>query len=240
MAGDLYRGAAGEGGLAGGRLVERRPERVDVALGRHLLPLELLGGGVERGPKVGPCKGGLGGVQGAGYAEVRHLGVAVLVEEDVVGLYVAVDHAPLVRVGQPGADLHAEPGELRAGQPPSAVYELFEVPAGDVLHHYVGAAVAVERPLARVVDLDDVGVGQPGGGAALALEAPADVRAAVHGVEHLYGHGPVENLVAPEEHPGHASRAELALQHEPVSQLSHAGDYRVRRLRCRTIPPRRF
>jgi hypothetical protein len=133
--------------------------------------------------------------------------VPVLVQEDVVGLDVAMDHTPLVGVGQAGADLVTEPGELRTWQPTPLVYEPFEVPARDVLHDDVGGIPAVEFGFSRVVDLYDVRVRQAGRGTSLTLEAVAYIRAAVERVEQLYGDGAIQYLITPEKDTGHASRA---------------------------------
>ena len=51
LARHLYRGCAGEGRLSSGRLVERHPERVHVALWRYFLPLKLFRRGVQGGPR---------------------------------------------------------------------------------------------------------------------------------------------------------------------------------------------
>src|SRR5918998_466021 len=228
LAGDLYRRPR-EGRLACRRLVEGGPQGVDVALGRDLVALELLGRGVQGGAEVGAGSGRLGRVQGAGYAEVRDLRPSLVVEQDVVGFYVAVDDAAAVGVGEARADLLADPGELRVGQGTARVDKLLQVAAGEVLHDDVGDLRAVEVPLPRVVDLDDVRVGEPGGRAPLAPEADADVRVAVHGLQHLHGHGPVEYLVAAEKDAGHTTRTYLTLQREPVCKPHHARDYKGER-----------
>ena len=77
--------------------------------------------------------------------------------------------------------------------------------AVDVLHDDVRRAVV----LARVVDLDDVGVGEPGGEARLTDEAVAEDRVVgeVAG-EHLDRHRPLELVVPREVDDGHAAAAE--------------------------------
>ncbi len=61
--------------------------------------------------------------------------------------------------------------------------------AADQLHGEVGAAVA----LADVVDLDDIGVVQPGHGLGFGAEAgPVDGAGAGPGVDHLQGDQPIQ------------------------------------------------
>jgi len=133
-----------------------------------------------------------------------------------VRLYVAVDDAPPVGVGEPGADLLADPGEVRGRQRSARVYKRLQVPAGEVFHDDVGDLPPVQKVLPRVVDLHDAGVREPRRGAALATEAHPDVRIAVQGLQDLHGHGPVQDLVAAEIDPRHAAPTDLALQNEPV------------------------
>ncbi len=186
LAGDLDRGP-NEGGFADRRLVERNAERVDVALGGHPLALELLRGGVERGAEVCTGPGGVRGgvVQGSCDTEVGELGFAISVDEDVVGLHVAVDHAALVSVGEPCRRTRTEVSEVFLGEGPFLVDHTLQVASGYVLHDDVRDLSAVEFGLSRIVDLDYVGVGEPGGGASLAPEARAYISLVVSGVEDL-------------------------------------------------------
>ena len=81
---------------------------------RRFLSLELLRRGVQGCSEVGAGTRRLRRlVQSTGDTEVGYLGVPVLVEQDVVGLDVAVNHTSLVGVGQTGRELFTEPGELR-------------------------------------------------------------------------------------------------------------------------------
>ena len=103
--------------------------------------------------------------------EVEHLGDVGLAaphrDEHVGGLQVAVDQAQAVRLGQPRADLAEQvddpPGRQRAG----LAHQVGEAQALEVFHHVVERAVV---GVAVVVDLDRVGVRQPGGRLHLALE----------------------------------------------------------------------
>ena len=94
-----------------------------------------------------------------------------------MGFDVAVDYAPLVGVGEPRRDPRAQPRQPPAPQIPLGVYEALEVPAGNVLHDDVRRVAPVKLGLSGVVDLNDVRVREPGGGAPLALETLGDVGA---------------------------------------------------------------
>jgi len=114
-----------------------------------------LGGGVESGlPLL------------LGEAEVEDLHPAVVGEEEVVGLDVAVDDALGVSGGEPvrncGADL-GRPLPAHAGRRDRAAQALALEQLGD---GEAGLAVAAE-----VVDREDVRVGEPGDRLRLALEA---------------------------------------------------------------------
>jgi hypothetical protein len=163
----------------------------------------------------------VGGVEGARYAEVGELRAPVLVYEHVLRLDVAVDDAALVGVGQPVGDGRPDAREHGAGERTPPVDERLQVAARDVLHDDVRGLVPVEHVLSRVVDLDDVGVGEAGGGASLAPEAGAHVRALEVGAQDLDGDGPVEDLVAAQKDGGHAARADLAHEHEPPAEKVH-------------------
>src|SRR5687768_4813767 len=102
------------------------------------MSLELFRGGVQGRPEEIARTRSLRRVEGAGYAEVGHLGVPFLVEQDVMGFDVAVDHTALVGVCEAGTDLVPERGELGTRQPSPLIYERFEVSTWDVLHDYVG------------------------------------------------------------------------------------------------------
>ena len=97
---------ARERNLAGEQLVEHDTERVDVRLLVDVQALCLLGSDVVGGSEYRP---GLGHpalhVERARDAEVGHLRLAVAVQEDVLGLDVAVDEAAAMREGEPARDL---------------------------------------------------------------------------------------------------------------------------------------
>ena len=98
---------------------------------------------------------------------------------------------------------------VAGGSGPSAADQVGEAAALDVLHHdEVGAVL-----LAPVVDADDVGVVEVGGGLGLAPEPGHEVGVVgVLGEQDLDRDRPVELQVAGEEHLGHAALAEAAVQ----------------------------
>src|SRR5215212_10821701 len=119
----------------------------------------------------------------------------------------------------------AQLGEVPTGEGTVFVDELFEIPARDVLHDDKRGLPSLEFSLPGVVNLHYVRVGKFGGGAPLAPKAGADVRLPEVGSEDLDGHGTVQDLVATQEDPGHATRADLALQNESLRKPDHADDY---------------
>ena len=114
-------------------------------------------------PVTRPVEVSDGVAEGVRDAEVGDPGGAVVADEDVAGLDVAVHDAGLVRGGEGGGHLAADPGHLRrreragrsAGRPGSG---------REVLHDEAGAALVVHD----VEDRHGVGVVQTGGDAGLA------------------------------------------------------------------------
>jgi hypothetical protein len=133
--------------------------------GVDVQPLRLLGRQVGGGAEHGGGAGDGLVVDRAGDPEVGDLHGAVVGEQDVAGLDVAVDQAPVVGVGQGRADVGRRPparGPRSARRPrsPAAASAL------DQLHDDVGLALVG----AGVVDGDEVGVVEPGDVAGLVLE----------------------------------------------------------------------
>jgi hypothetical protein len=173
---------------AGYGLHQDQRQRVDVGAGVDDAP-HLLGGGVAGGAEHGP--GGLrpaGLGQRPGQAEVGQPGGAVLVEEEVGRLHVAVDEPPGVGVVEAGGDLAADGGGLGRGQSVAPVEEAPEAAALEEFEDHEWRLV-----FAPVVDSDDVGVVQ--GRRHLRLGAEAAEEPGVvgqGGVKDLDGHLPLE------------------------------------------------
>ena len=180
---------------------------------------EALGGHVGRRAAVHRGAGGrhahgelrgLGQVGGGpGEPEVDHAGVAAGVDDDVLGLEVAVDEIDRVRGRQPAPGLD-QAGEDRRGAPRLA-QPLAQVLALDVLHRH--EHVVVED--ADLVDGDDVRVLEPGQGPALAQDLLAAALAAV--TQDLEGDLAVEVGVVGDEDDAHAAAAER-LEHGEASE----------------------
>ena len=141
----------GERGLAGEHLVEHESERVDVGLDRRRLVIEELGRHVGRRARQRmPARF----LDQRGEAEVRQPDLAPAVDHHVRGLQIAMEHALVVRRGQPRAQLarHVDRGVMR--QPADSPQQRRQVLAVDVLHRQEGMPV----DLADVVDAADVRV----------------------------------------------------------------------------------
>ena len=107
------------------------------------------------------------GPQGPGDPEVGDQRAAVLGEQQVLGLDVAVDHAVLVGVLERLGRLAGDPERVVHGELPLPPQPVAERLALDVRH----GEPELPGGLARVVDREDVGVLEAGGELDLALEA---------------------------------------------------------------------
>ena len=135
----------------------------------------------------------------AGDPEIGDDGVAVLVEQDVVDLDVAVDDAFAVGEAERARDVDAHADEHRLGQLGDDLEAVGQSLGQEVHGEVHGVAVFADRE-----DLDDVGVAEPGGGRGLAAEALLELLVAgVLGLEDLERDRDlelgVERLVDPRE-----------------------------------------
>ena len=164
---------AGEGHAAHHQFVQHDAKRIHVRPGVDFaLAQGLLGRNVVRRADDRPlAERGRSAAQQARQAEVGQVGRTVRVDDDVGGLYVTVQDALLVGVGQGIAHRPHDSPDLRQVQRPG-LEDLLQRPAFHVAHHEVRAALE----LAKVVDRDDVGVFQPGDDLGLALEPRQEVR----------------------------------------------------------------
>jgi hypothetical protein len=240
LADQALAGGRVEGALAIEGLVEGHAERVDVGADVDAAAGEHLGGDVGEGADHRAGDGDLGGerwgvlevrelrelfgrwgslkiriaVRGgvalADEAEVDEAGAAVVADQDVAGLEVAVDEADGVGGGEALADLAEDADDLapaprRGGEPG------VEGGAGDVLHHQKELlAVDVD-----VVDRHDVGVREAGEPLRFAQQAEAAAVAAGRvglRVEQLEGDRALELGVVGEVDDAHAALSQGALE----------------------------
>ena len=146
--------SAENGTLPGDRLDEDERQGVEVGAGVELHAHRLLGrrvaGGAEhRARRLGPARLG----ERAGQAEVGDAHDAVLVEQEVRGLDVAVQDAARVRVLERGRDVAPDPRGLGDGEVRLLVEDRPQAAALEQLEHHERDVV-----LAPVVDGDDVRV----------------------------------------------------------------------------------
>ncbi len=193
----VVRRAALDGGVQGRAEGEHVRRRVRVGTPRGLRREE------RRCPREQAGAGERDVARGAGDAEVRDLGGAVLAEQDVARLDVPVDHARGVRHGQRGGHLGADPGGLLRGHRSPVVEQRGETPGREVLHHQHRLTVV----LGDVEHRDRVRVLEPGGDPTLA-EGTLPGRVRLGGVERgrqqqlFDGDATVEpEVVGPPHHP---------------------------------------
>ena len=136
-------------------------------------------------------------------AEVENLHRAFVGDENVLGLEVAMDDAFRVRGSQAVRDLDGGPQQRLDRQRPGR-QEVAQRAPFDQLHREVRDAVR----LADIVDGDDVGVGQSGGGARFLLEAAARFGVDEVGGQDLERHVAAQPRVARAVHLAHAADAD--------------------------------
>ncbi len=131
--------------------IEQGADRIDVPprIG-HGLQVRLLRRHVEQRPKRRRLL-----VRQAGLAEIRQPRAAVLIEQHVGGLQIAVQHAFVVGVDQAGDDLAEQLRGLAGRQRPMFRQMLVQRTMLQVLHHVVGRL----RIPTHIQQLDDVAIG---------------------------------------------------------------------------------
>jgi hypothetical protein len=239
LVGHLDRGLALVGLLAGQQLVEDHAHGVDVGAGVGAALDHQLGCDVGDGPDQDAGGGVLcGGTDGLGQPEVGDLDPAVVGDQHVLRLDVAVDQPGPVGRGQRGHDGLEQRQRPCGGEWRLLADGVAHGVAGDQLHGQEDGAVVV--PL--VVDPDHVGVGEPRGRPSLAHEPGRElVVVAQPGVHHLDGHGAVQAQVGRLVDGGHATARDprgdpVAVVEDPTAQVVAAGVCcGVARRRCGTL-----
>jgi hypothetical protein len=199
---------AAEGGPAGEQGVEDGAEAVDVAGGGHrAAPARgLLGRHVGRRPQDRPALRQLAvAADPPGQPEVADVGLAVVIDQDVGRLEVAVEDAALMRVVHRLGGLGHQP--CRGARVGGVVGQpLLEARPADELHGEVAPPVV----LADLEDRHDVRVVQQRDRLGLVLEPSQFVIAGQDvGPEHLEGDGPIEADLAGAVDDPHAAAAHL-------------------------------
>ena len=132
--------------LAGEHLVEHDAQRVEVRLAGDRLAERLLGRDVVGRAEHAPVGGQPLLVERAGDPEVGDLGRALLVDQDVLGLDVAVDDVAGVGGAERAGDLDRVGDRLGDRQPPVAADAVLERLALDVLEDDVGRGSSSSPP----------------------------------------------------------------------------------------------
>jgi hypothetical protein len=260
LLGDGVRGLDG-GGPAVGRaaldgLVERAAQRPHVGLRPGGGAADALGRQEVDGADELAGAGQGGGAGGLGDAEVGEhdppgadLALGAAAEQDVAGFDVAVQHPGAVRGPQRGDHAAAYAGGFGGRQRAVLLEQFAEGDGLDVLHDDGRQALVVHH----VVDDDDVGVADPGGGAGLAAGALEEggqlvvVHVRLRRVQLLHRDEAVEQLVLGPPHRAHAAAADaceqpVAARDQPpfVARLHHVRLLRLSPVRvlCRDQTPR--
>ena len=141
-----------------------------------------------------------------GYAEISHLHLSILGNDQILGLYVPVDYALLVGSGYAFCSLETDAYGLLIGQPPLSGYIVFKGDALNKLHDYVMELSLIHRIISR----HNVGMGKVCGGSCLIAEffqeflVPGTLL-----LEHLYGNDTVKLRILCPVYIGHAALTDL-------------------------------
>ncbi len=174
----------------------------------------------SRAPVSGACLGGQ--AQHFGNAEVGDLHPPLLVEQNVLGLDVAVDDAFVVRKLERLADLRDD-GQRLLGRKPAGALDLPQIAAVHEFHYEVVQGAR----LAEVMHRDDVRMVQARQGAGFAVEPLGKARVARGGGrQDLQRHQPVQIWLARLIDGAHAALADELKDFELGKQLGEVRDWR--------------
>ena len=191
---------------AGDQDVEHDAQGPDIGLGAHItLALEELGCGV--GGRAAPGPQQAVGTVVVAKAEVRQFDAIIRVQEEVLGLEVAVHHPRQVAVADGGQDLGEDVAGLLLGHAPVLDQVVKDLPVGRVLRHDVDHALRLHD----LVQLDDVRVGHLAHDLDLAPDLLQILRVQVVLVHDFYGHLGLGQFVDPQ-----ANQGEVSLSQDPL------------------------
>ncbi len=221
LVGDLHRLIAPERLLADEHLVHHDADGVDVAPGVRDPARDEFGGEVrDRAEQRLPAGGRR--ARGPGEAEVADLDPAVVGEQYVLGLQVAVDDAGLVGRDQTGEHRLHDVDRLLGSEAPVLAQQVAKGDALQVLHDEVGEA----RVLSLVEDVDHVGVREPGGAPRLLDEAvPEGLVVREMGVHDLDRDAALEAQIGREVDRGHAAAGDARA--DLIAPVDEAADQRI-------------
>jgi hypothetical protein len=149
----------------------------------------------------------------AGDAKIVKDGTAVFAQQYIIGLYIPMDNALLVGVGQSGGNLQDEFNRLADGQPlvgfVQGLQMLFERLPLHKFHHQKVSFLF----LAKIINMDDMAVAEAGDGPRLLLEPRPEVGIdGQFGADEFEGHVAVEARLVRLVHLGHAAFAQFLYQ----------------------------
>ena len=209
---DGFEAVAVEGLAARQQFVQHHAQRVDVGAGVDVAALQLLGRQVvRRAGHQAVQRRQHRAVRDACDAEVQHLGLVALGDEDVGRLDVAVHDAAAVRIGQRIGNAPHQLCRLRRCRLPASGQRLAQVAPAQAFHRDVDAVG--REP--GVEDRDDAGVVQPGRCAGLVQEQPVERqprRCVEIELQRLHRHRARQQRVPGLVHRAEPALAELLLQ----------------------------
>ena len=194
--------------------VQHHAGRINVRAGVDMLAPRLFRGDIMHGAE-GILRHGLRRVLQAGNAEIGHLHAAVPQHHDVLGLNVPVNDAAAVGVLQGTHDLNDEVQGLPPVHLAPTRHVLLQGDAVNKLHDDVLRVAAG----GHVINRHDVGMGKLRHGAALVLEAAADLLVLRHvRLQDLDGHHAVEPMALRLVNVGHSSGTDQLNDLVPIIQ----------------------
>jgi hypothetical protein len=228
---DLDRGVTGVGLVAGEHLVQQDACRVHVRAGVGATVRDELGRQIgHRAHQKALGRGVAGGADRTGQTEVGDLYRALVGDQHVLGLDVAVDDTRVVRGRERGQDRGEQIQRSRGGEGRLLADHVTQRAAGDVLHRQEQGAVVVTL----VEHRDHVRVREAGGGPGLGHEPAGELGVVTEPVvHHLERDGPVQPHVEGLVDRGHPALGDAGT--DAVPSVEHSPDEAVADLRVHVV-----